>query len=165
MKANDQETSMRVLFVCLGNICRSPTAEGVVRQRLEEHGLADRVVLDSCGTGPWHVGEPPDARAQQAARKRGIDLSALRGRQLEAADFETCDYLLAMDADNLSVLERQAPANCQAHIGLLMEFAGEPGVAVPDPYYEGGFDGVYAMIERAADGLVATLSQRLGASS
>lgn len=162
--SKDQEVRMRVLFVCLGNICRSPTAEGVVRQRLEAHGLTDRVVLDSCGTGSWHEGEPPDARAQQAARKRGIDLSTLRARQLAHSDFETFDYLLAMDTDNLSVLERQAPAGCQAHIGLFMAFAGEPGVAVPDPYYEGGFDGVYAMIERAADGLVATLSQRLGTS-
>ncbi|GEN22548.1 phosphotyrosine protein phosphatase [Halomonas cupida] len=152
---------MRVLFVCLGNICRSPTAEGIVRARLRAAGLESVVELDSCGTGPWHVGEAPDARAQQAAAQRGIDLSALRGRQLQDADFMRFDYLLAMDHSNLSVLESRRPAASEAHVGLLMDFAGEPGEQVPDPYYEGGFDRVYDMIERAADGLVVELQDQL----
>lgn len=153
---------MRVLFVCLGNICRSPTAEGVLRARLAAEGMLDRVAVDSCGVGSWHVGAPPDSRAQQAARSRGIELSGLRGRQLDRADFDDFDYLLAMDRDNLTALERQAPRNCRAHVGLFMAFAGEPQRSVPDPYYEGGFDGVYEMIERATDGLVADLKARLG---
>lgn len=150
---------MRVLFVCLGNICRSPTAEGLVRERLGAAGLGGIVEVDSCGTGAWHIGEAPDARAQQAAVQRGIDLSALRGRQLQDEDFLRFDYLLAMDHSNLAVLESRRPVDSDAHIGLLMAFSGDVEAEVPDPYYEGGFDRVYAMIEQAADGLVAELRQ------
>lgn len=154
---------MRILFVCLGNICRSPSAEGIMRLRLAEAGLADAVTVDSCGTGDWHVGKAPDARAQAAARRRGIELGSLRARQLEAADFERFDYLLAMDDDNLANLEAMRPADCSAHVGLLLDFAGQPGRAVPDPYYGGeqGFDGVLDLLERAADGLIDHLQQRL----
>ncbi|ALM52164.1 low molecular weight protein-tyrosine-phosphatase [Halomonas huangheensis] len=154
---------MRVLFVCLGNICRSPTAEGIVRARLLAAGLDGLVEVDSCGTGAWHIGEAPDTRAQQAAAQRGIDLSALRGRQLQDDDFLRFDYLLAMDHHNLAVLESRRPVGGEAHVGLLMAFAEDAGAEVPDPYYEGGFDRVYAMIERAADGLVAELRQQLEA--
>nr|WP_300308758.1 low molecular weight protein-tyrosine-phosphatase [Halomonas sp.] len=152
---------MRVLFVCLGNICRSPTAEGVLRHKLEVAGLADQVEVDSCGTGAWHVGSAPDLRAQKEARVRGIDISRLRGRQLADSDFERFDYMLAMDDDNLAGIERLRPPGCKAHVALLMAFAGEPNGEVPDPYYDGGFGRVYAMIESAADGLVAELRQRL----
>ncbi|APX93603.1 phosphotyrosine protein phosphatase [Halomonas sp. 1513] len=154
---------MRILFVCLGNICRSPTAEGVFRRRLAESGLSEAVEVDSCGTGGWHVGKAPDARAQAAARQRGVELSQLRARQLEAADFSRFDYLLAMDDDNLASLEAMRPDDCTAHVGLLLDFAGEPGRAVPDPYYGGeqGFDEVLDLVERAADGLIDHLQQRL----
>lgn len=164
MRLDDSPAKIRVLFVCLGNICRSPTAEGVFRQQVRALGLDDRVEIDSCGTGGWHIGEPPDARAQQAAKQRGIDISGLRGRQLCQEDFTRFDVVLAMDHDNLAELERRMPADSQASIGLLMEWAGEPGAAVPDPYYEGGFDRVYAMIERASQALAAELEQRLEAA-
>ncbi|PAU75693.1 low molecular weight protein-tyrosine-phosphatase [Halomonas salipaludis] len=154
---------MRILFVCLGNICRSPTAEGVFRRRLADAGLSEVVEVDSCGTGGWHIGKAPDARAQAAARQRGVDVSQLRARQLDAADFARFDYLLAMDDDNLASLEAMRPDDCTAHVGLLLDFAGEPGRAVPDPYYGGeqGFDEVFALVERAADGLIEHLRQRL----
>lgn len=155
---------MRILFVCLGNICRSPTAEGIFRRRLAEAGLVEAVTVDSCGTGSWHIGKSPDSRAQAAARQRGVDLSQLRARQLEAVDFDRFDYLLAMDDDNLASLEAMRPVDCTAHIGLLLDFAGQPGRAVPDPYYGGeqGFDEVFDLVERAADGLIGHLRERLG---
>ena len=156
---------MRVLFVCLGNICRSPTAEGVFRRELTAAGLSRRVEVDSCGVGSWHVGKAPDARAQQAASRRGIELGELRARQLCDADFEHFDYLLAMDHDNLAVLEARRPADCTAHLGLFLAFAGEPDRPVPDPYYGGeqGFEEVLDLIEAASRGLVADIRQRLEA--
>jgi protein-tyrosine phosphatase len=156
---------MRVLFVCLGNICRSPTAEGVFRQQLAAAGLTDRVVVDSCGIGPWHIGKPPDRRAQQAAARRGIDLSRLRARQLADDDFHRFDYLLAMDHDNLSAIEARRPADCPARVGLLLDFAGYADRAVPDPYYGGeqGFEEVLDLIEAASQGLVEELRRRLEA--
>ncbi|MBB3191581.1 low molecular weight protein-tyrosine-phosphatase [Halomonas cerina] len=158
---------MRVLFICLGNICRSPTAEGMLRRHLEEAGLAERVVVDSCGIGAWHVGKAPDARARAAAASRGLDLSALRARQLDAADFSRFDYLLAMDHDNLVVLEECRPVGCQAHVGLLLDFAGHRGRAVPDPYYGGdqGFEEVLDLVEAASRGLVEELRRRLEADA
>ncbi|WP_168014253.1 low molecular weight protein-tyrosine-phosphatase [Halomonas salinarum] len=158
---------MRVLFVCLGNICRSPTAEGILRHKLEEAGLAGRVTIDSCGTGDWHVGKAPDRRATAAAASRGIDLSAIRARQLDRADFERFDYLLAMDHGNLADLSAMRPKGCDAHVGLFLDFAGREGEAVPDPYYgaEDGFGEVLDLVEAAADGLVEDLRKRLGAAS
>ncbi|MCK0743784.1 low molecular weight protein-tyrosine-phosphatase [Chromohalobacter nigrandesensis] len=154
---------IRILFVCLGNICRSPTAEGIVRARLQAAGLEDVVALDSCGTGRWHVGESPDPRAQAEARARGIDIASLRARQLGVDDFQAFDYVLAMDADNLAHMRRMAPDDCQAHLGLLLDFAGTPGRSVPDPYYGAGdgFANVFALIEEAADGLIESCRQRL----
>lgn len=158
---------MRVLFVCLGNICRSPTAEGVLRRRLEERGLAGRVEVDSCGIGAWHVGKAPDPRAMEAATRRGVDLSALRARQLADGDFARFDYLLAMDHDNLTAIEARRPAECEAHVGLFLAFAGHRGRAVPDPYFggESGFEEVLDLIEAAAGGLIAELEARLEPSS
>lgn len=152
---------MKVLFVCLGNICRSPTAEGVFRRALEQAGLADDVEIDSCGVGSWHVGKEPDARAQQAALIRGIDLSGLRARQLNVQDFAEFDYVLGMDQDNLRAIRDRKPANSQAHIGLFLDFAGTPGAEVPDPYYGGdeGFENVLNMIEAASNGLIQHLKR------
>ncbi|GAB2782794.1 low molecular weight protein-tyrosine-phosphatase [Halomonas shantousis] len=154
---------IRVLFVCMGNICRSPTAEGVLRKRLEKAGLADRVEIDSCGTGNWHVGKPPDARAVAAAARREVDINALRARQLSAEDFRHFDYVLAMDTDNLAYIRSQCPAGCQAHVGLFLDFAGYRDRGVPDPYYggEAGFDLVLDLIEEAADGLLDELREKL----
>ncbi|WP_163559078.1 low molecular weight protein-tyrosine-phosphatase [Halomonas sp. NO4] len=156
---------MRVLFVCLGNICRSPTAEGVFRRQLDEAGLSGRVEVDSCGIGPWHVGKSPDPRAQAAARRRGIDLAGLRARQLADEDFYRFDYLLAMDHDNLAAIEARRPADSAAEARLFLAYAGEPARDVPDPYYGGdhGFDEVLDLIEAASRGLVATLRERLEA--
>lgn len=152
---------MKVLFVCLGNICRSPTAEGVFRRALEQAGMAGQVEIDSCGVGNWHVGKAPDARAQQAALSRSIDITALRARQLSAQDFVDFDYVLGMDQDNVSAMRQLKPANSQAHVGLLLDFAGTPGGEVPDPYYGGeeGFENVLNMIEAASDGLIQHLKR------
>ena len=149
----------RILFVCLGNICRSPTAEGVFARRAAEAG-AD-VETDSAGTGGWHVGASPDARAQEAALRRGVDLSALRARRVSAADFHAFDLIIAMDEDNLSALTRAAPPGATARINLFLDYAPEAGQsAIPDPYYGGedGFDRVLDLIETASDGLLASLA-------
>ncbi|WP_175776834.1 low molecular weight protein-tyrosine-phosphatase [Burkholderia anthina] len=152
-----------ICFVCLGNICRSPTAEGVMRHQVDAAGLADRIAIDSAGTGDWHVGEPPDTRAQAAAHTRGYDLSALRARQVSAADFERFDLLLAMDEANLAELHRRCPPQHRDKVRLLMEFA--PGTAeteVADPYFGGaqGFEQVLDQVERACAGLLDTLKAR-----
>ncbi|AXK65923.1 MULTISPECIES: low molecular weight protein-tyrosine-phosphatase [Burkholderia] len=152
-----------ICFVCLGNICRSPTAEGVMRHQVDAAGLTDRIAIDSAGTGDWHVGEPPDTRAQAAAHTRGYDLSALRARQVSAADFERFDLLLAMDEANLAELHRRCPPQHRDKVRLLMEFA--PGAAeteVADPYFGGaqGFEQVLDQVERACAGLLDTLQAR-----
>jgi protein-tyrosine phosphatase len=156
---------MRVLFVCLGNICRSPTAEGVFRRLLDERDLAHRVSVDSCGIGDWHVGKAPDPRTREAAARRGIDLSTLRARQLSETDFQAFDYLLAMDHDNLAAMQARAPVELDAHLGLFLEFAGLPDRAVPDPYYGGedGFEEVLDLVEQGARGLLAEIERRLEA--
>jgi protein-tyrosine phosphatase len=149
-----------VLFVCMGNICRSPTAEGVFRRAVDLAGLADAIHADSAGTGDWHVGSPPDRRAIQAARRRGYDLTALRARQVTASDFTRFDWIIAMDRSNLRTLENLRPPEFGGHLRLLLTFAPELGIEeVPDPYYGGpeGFEQVLDLIERASDGLVAHL--------
>jgi protein-tyrosine phosphatase len=146
---------MRVLFVCMGNICRSPTAEGVFRQALHAHGGS--IEIDSAGTHDYHVGEPPDRRAIAAAQRRGIDLSGLRARQVSDEDFARFDLVLAMDRDNLDLLQRRAPAQYQERIKLVMEFAPDAYTReVPDPYYGGakGFEEVLDLLEKAAQGLL-----------
>ena len=151
----------RVLFVCLGNICRSPTAEGVFQQALARAGLTHLVDIDSCGVGDWHVGKAPDPRAQAAARRRGVDISHLRARQLTVNDFHAFDYVLGMDRDNLAAIRALQPADSQAKTGLLLEYAGLPNTDVPDPYYGGeeGFEQVLDMIEQASAGLIDELNR------
>ncbi|AIO32598.1 low molecular weight phosphotyrosine phosphatase family protein [Burkholderia cenocepacia] len=157
-------TRVAICFVCLGNICRSPTAEGVMRHHVDAAGLADRIDVDSAGTGDWHVGEPPDTRAQAAARLRGYDLSALRARQVGTADFERFDLLLAMDEANLAELRRRCPPQHRDKVRLLMEFApGATETEVADPYFGGaqGFEQVLDQVERACEGLLQTLRARV----
>ncbi|PTR29725.1 low molecular weight protein-tyrosine-phosphatase [Pseudomonas sp. GV085] len=154
---------MRVLFVCLGNICRSPTAEGVLRHKLREAGLADRVEVASAGTGDWHVGKAPDKRSQAAAQLRGYDLSTQRARQVSRADFATYDLILAMDNSNLRNLEALQPAMGKAELDLFLRRYQSQVDEVPDPYYDGeqGFEQVLDLIEHASDLLVIELKGRL----
>lgn len=154
---------MRVLFVCLGNICRSPTAEGVLRHKLREAGLADQIDVASAGTGDWHVGKPPDKRSQAAARLRGYDLSAQRAQQVTRADFATYDLILAMDNSNLRNLKALQPSRAKAELDLFLRRYQSEIDEVPDPYYDGdqGFEQVLDLIERASDLLVIELKGRL----
>lgn len=150
----------RILFVCLGNICRSPMAEGVFRQVVGSHGAGDRFLIESAGMGSWHVGEPPDARAQEAARRRGIDISAQRARRVADDDFQRFGLILAMDDSNRNGLLRLAPEPHQAKVRLFLEFApGADRQDVPDPYYGelDGFEQVLDLIETASDGLYRAL--------
>lgn len=148
---------MRILFVCTGNICRSPTADAVARQRIAAAGLDWHV--DSAGTGGWHVGEAPDDRAVAAGAARGYDLSELQAREVDPADFIRFDHVIAMDHSHQRFLRRMPGADRGARVSLMMAWAGEPDGDVPDPYYGGedGFDAVLDMIESAVDGLIARL--------
>jgi protein-tyrosine phosphatase len=153
---------VRLLFVCMGNICRSPTAEGVMRGLLREQDLEDRVEVDSAGTGDWHVGSPPDARATAAARSRGITLAGA-ARVIARSDFEDFDLILAADRRNLRQLRAVAPPDARSRIHLLREFDpasdGAPDLDVPDPYYGGdeGFEHVLDLVEAACRGLLDAL--------
>ncbi|WP_207061098.1 low molecular weight protein-tyrosine-phosphatase [Motiliproteus sp. SC1-56] len=156
--------ALSVLFVCLGNICRSPTAHGVFLRLIEEAGLEGRVAVDSAGTAAYHIGKAPDPRTREAAVRRGYDLSALRARQVEPEDFQRFDYILAMDNSNLADLRDLAPAGGRARVQLFLEFAGSGAPSeVPDPYYGGadGFDQVLDLVEGAARGLLVEINQRL----
>jgi len=151
---------MRILFVCLGNICRSPTAEIVFREIVAREAPGLSVEVDSAGTAGYHVGEPPDARTRAAALRRGYDMSALRARIVEPTDFGHFDLILAMDRDNLNVLNRRAPATARGRIRLFLEFAPDADTAeVPDPYYGGpnGFEEVLDLVEAASRGLLEHL--------
>jgi protein-tyrosine phosphatase len=154
---------VRILFVCLGNICRSPTAE-VVFRAVAQRDAPDLVLeIDSAGTAGYHVGELPDQRTRQAAARRGYDMSALRARVVEADDFEHFDLILAMDRENLRALERRAPAQARERLRLFLEFAPEAGIGeVPDPYYGGpnGFEDVLDLIEAASRGLLEHLRRQ-----
>jgi protein-tyrosine phosphatase len=155
---------MKVLFVCMGNICRSPTAEGVLRHRLAETADHLDVVVDSAGTHGYHAGHPPDSRAVAAAASRGVDLSGIRSRLVVVDDFHTFDLVLAMDRDNLSHLESLCPEERRSCLGLFMHYARDAAVQeVPDPYYGGlnGFEKVLDLVEQAADGLISELESRL----
>lgn len=151
-----------VLFICMGNICRSPTAEAVFRRYVEQAGLDEQIQIDSAGTHDYHIGDPPDPRTRLAAQQRGYDMSALRGRQVQASDFGRFDYVLAMDQANLAILERLRPRNAQGHLGLFLDFAEHHSEReVPDPYYGGkdGFERVLDMVEDAAQGLLQHIRQ------
>ena len=154
---------MRVLFVCLGNICRSPTAEGVLRHKLREAGLADQIEVASAGTGEWHVGQAPDKRSQAAAKLRGYDLSAQRAQQVTRADFATYDLILAMDKSNLRDLESMQPVKGKAELDLFLRRYQSGIDEVPDPYHDSdqGFERVLDLIERDSDLLVIELKGRL----
>ncbi|MCP5160584.1 MAG: low molecular weight phosphotyrosine protein phosphatase [Hahellaceae bacterium] len=146
-----------VLFVCLGNICRSPTAEGVFQHMLEQTGLTSRIRVDSAGTGAWHVGKAPDSRAQKAAYERGYRLSHLKARQVAVADFDKFDLILAMDRSNMDDLLEMCPPDKQNKIRLFMDFAENRRFPeVPDPYYAGskGFELVLDLVEDASKGLL-----------
>ena len=154
-----------VLFVCMGNICRSPTAEGVFRAVAGRSGLGDVLEVDSAGIGDWYVGAPPDRRAVAAARQRGYDLSALRARQVARADFARFGWILAMDRQNLKALENLRPPGYPGHVGLLLALLPELGVEeVPDPYYGGpeGFERVLDLVEQASAVLLDRVRAGLG---
>jgi protein-tyrosine phosphatase len=151
----------KVLFVCLGNICRSPTAEGVTRAIAMREFPGLSLSIDSAGTANYHVGDPPDGRTVAAARRRGYDLSTLRARQVSADDFERFDYIFAMDQENLAALELRRPRAATAHVGLFLEHAPNSGFAeVPDPYYGGieDFERVIDLCEAGARGFLRRLS-------
>jgi protein-tyrosine phosphatase len=152
----------RVLFVCMGNICRSPTAEGVLRTLAAREAPALRLEVDSAGTHGWHVGAPPDPRSVAAAARRGYDISGLRARQVEPADLERFDLVLAMDQANLLRLERWRSARMRAELGLFLDHAGGAVREVPDPYHGDAvmFETVLDLCEQAARGLLAGLTRR-----
>jgi protein-tyrosine phosphatase len=158
---------MRILFVCLGNICRSPTAEIVFRSIAAREAPELALEIDSAGTAGYHIGSSPDARTQQAARRRGYDMSALRARQIEQDDFKRFDLILAMDRDNLDALNLSAPVGARDRIRLFLDFAPEAFASeVPDPYYGGpnGFEEVLDLVEAAAKGLLKHLQQQARAA-
>lgn len=153
----------RILFVCMGNICRSPTAEGVTRALAERQGLAEVFEFDSAGTHGYHIGNPPDQRARQSAAERGYDLSALKARQVNEFDFVRFDHILAMDRDNLALLQQACPEQHRGKLRLFLEFAANFAEdEVPDPYYGGpeGFARVLDLVEDAANGLLNQLAKK-----
>lgn len=153
----------KILFVCMGNICRSPTAAGVFHALLVREGLERHVQIDSAGTHAYHVGNPPDVRAQRAARERGIDLSAMRARRIEQADFERFDHILVMDAQNQADVLAVCPPVHRPKVRLMLEYAPHLGVReVPDPYYGGmfGFERVLDLLEDAAEGFLEQLRRQ-----
>jgi protein-tyrosine phosphatase len=155
---------MNLLFVCMGNICRSPTAEGVMRQRLQQQGLADRIHVDSAGTHNYHPGKPPDLRTQEHAALRGYDLSALRARQIVEADFSRFDLILTMDWDNQSLTESMCPPGHLRKVRRLAEFFQKhDDTVVPDPYYGAAddFERVLDRVEDGVEGLLAHCQRRL----
>lgn len=162
-----------ILMVCMGNICRSPTAEGVLRAKVAQAGLTRRVHIESAGTHNYHPGSPPDERSQAHALRRGYDLSPLRARQITQDDYADFDLILAMDWDNLALLQIDCPPEQAIKLKLLMEFAGaqteqgpQLGAVVPDPYHGGDadFERVLDLTEAASDGLVAVLARTLPAA-
>lgn len=157
------KNKVSVVFVCMGNICRSPTAEGVFRHLVRKEGLDDWITTDSAGTHAYHIGEQPDHRAQQTARSRGIDLSDLRGRKAIENDFHEFDYVLAMDDDNYQLLEQICPSGFEDKLSLFLDFSKEYSeTQVPDPYYGGdqGFEHVFDLVESASKGLLEDIKKR-----
>jgi len=153
-----------VLFVCMGNICRSPTAEGVFRHLVRQEELEHLIQTDSAGTHAYHVGNPPDSRAQSTAERRGIELHDLRARRVSAEDFDLFDYVLAMDSENHEILSELCPSGYESRLRLFMEFAPHLNIPeVPDPYYGGpsGFERVFDMVEEASKGLLEDIRRQL----
>ncbi len=151
---------MRILLVCLGNICRSPTAHGIFQKKIDQAGLSVQVGLDSAGTAGWHIGKTPDSRAISAATGRGYDLTGLWARQVQVEDFQTFDLILAMDESNRHDLLALCPEGYQSRVKLFLDFSGVDGeTEVPDPYYGGeqGFQSVIDLIEKAVDNLVTRI--------
>ncbi|WP_048647303.1 low molecular weight protein-tyrosine-phosphatase [Nitratireductor soli] len=151
-----------ILFVCLGNICRSPLAEGVFRGVVAEHGREADFSIDSAGTGNWHAGDPPDPRSVAVARRFGVDISGQRARQVRDGDFQRFDLILGMDRDNVRALQTRAPDSAAGKIHLFLDYAGGGMADVPDPYYGGddGFTAIYHMIREASEALLARLDRR-----
>lgn len=150
----------KVLFVCLGNICRSPTAEGVFRDLVRRRGLENSIGTDSAGTSGWHIGAPPDPRSRAETQRRGVCIDDLRSRRVDAADFAGFDYIVAMDETNVADLEDMCPAHLRSRLHLFTEFApGGTGSGVPDPYYGGadGFARVFDLIAQCSEGLLALI--------
>jgi protein-tyrosine phosphatase len=159
---------VKVMFVCMGNICRSPTAHGVFRKLVEDEGYAEQIYIESSGTHAYHVGEPPDNRAQQTARHRGLDLSDLRAQRIRSSDFENFDYILPMDGDNYDILLGISSPEFHGKIRMFLGFA--PSLSnkeVPDPYYggPGGFEQVFDMVEAGSRGLLQDIINIHGLSS
>lgn len=152
--------TIRLLMVCLGNICRSPTAEGVMRELIRNAGLEDTITVDSAGTSDWHIGDAPDPRTIRAAADRGYDLTQQRGRQVASTDFEHFDYILAMDNQNLRDLHKLCPVSLQHKLKLFLSYGNSEYVEVPDPYYSTatGFEQVLNLVEEAAAGLLAQIA-------
>ncbi len=153
---------VRVLFVCLGNICRSPLAEGVLRALAEKKGLAPALEVDSAGTGAWHIGDPPDRRSIEAARRHGIDISELRGRQVRPEDFRNFDLILGMDENKVRTLKRLAPEGAAEKVRLFLDYASGRSEDVPDPYYEGpeAFEALYQMLDAGCSSLLVRFGER-----
>ncbi|QQG35144.1 MAG: low molecular weight phosphotyrosine protein phosphatase [Micavibrio aeruginosavorus] len=152
-----QKKPLSVLFVCTGNICRSPTAEGIFRALVRKTGVEERFLIDSAGTGGWHHGEAPDPRSIKTATKRGVDISSLRARALRNEDYNCFNYLIAMDRTHLAHMQRNRPPSASGHVSLLLSYAGAEGHQdVPDPYYGSSedFERVYDLIEAGACGLL-----------
>jgi len=152
----------RILFVCMGNICRSPTAEGVFRYHAEQTGKIEWLEIDSAGTHAYHTGEPPDRRARAAAERRGMSLEGIHARRVTNEDFVRFDYIVAMDEDNLSRLRDESPEEHRSKLRLFLEFTSSDEREVPDPYYGGaaGFERVLDLVEEASRGLLETLSRK-----
>lgn len=148
--------TVNVLFVCLGNICRSPTAHAIFEQKVVDSKLQSQIVVDSAGTGDWHLGHSPDERATAAAAKRGFDLSPLRARLVTADDFSVFDYVIAMDNSNLSDLQVMKPDSYLGELNLFLAYGADDTIEVPDPYYGdgNGFEQVLDLVEQASDGLL-----------
>ena len=151
----------KILFVCMGNICRSPTAEGVFRSIVLKQELSDFFEIDSAGTHAYHIGNPPDKRSQQTARKYGVELSNQRARQVHESDFYCYDYIIAMDTDNIDILKSICPTDSQSEIKLLLDYLPDAGFqSVPDPYFEGKFDEAFEMVYAACTSFLENLVKK-----
>jgi len=151
----------KILFVCMGNICRSPTAEGSFRSIVSKQELSDFFEIDSAGTHAYHIGNPPDSRSQQSARKYGVDLSNQRARQVHESDFYYYDHIIAMDSDNIDILKSICPTDSQSQIKLLLDYLPEASLqSVPDPYYEGKFNEVFEMVYEACTSFLENIVKK-----